>query len=61
MLKLREDMAGLNVLAKFDAHGRNEYTWCDNIELFINYHMLTRSHPYNSRLDTIALEFPHFY
>ncbi len=40
IMKLQEGMEELEVVVKFKASVNNKYTWCDDIELFINYHIL---------------------
>jgi hypothetical protein len=39
-MKLQEDIQDIEVIIKFNAALNNKYTWCNNIELFINYDML---------------------
>ncbi len=38
-MKLLKGMQEVEVVVKFNASLNNKYTWCDNIELFINYDM----------------------
>jgi hypothetical protein len=38
-MELQKDMQQLEVIIKFNVQTTKEYTWCDNIELFINYQM----------------------
>jgi len=43
IMQLHEDMQELEVVVKFNAHNNkynNGNSWCDNIELFIDYDML---------------------